>query len=295
MKYKTNGKTFAFSKDIRDDHKHRLSFDELAQKTFGLSFNNAGFWTDRYRPYVLLDEGKVISNASVSIIDTIWEGALKRYIQLGTVMTAPEYRTLGLAKFLINQIFDDWLNHCDAIYLYANDSVLNFYPKFGFVKANEYQATIQVASRDCPVRMLNMSDRSDIAVLNSFYQKSNPFSELPMINNWGLLMFYCSSFMKNCVYYLEDVGAVVIAEQEQDNLTVFDVYSENRTVLRDIISAIAKTHSTCSQVQLGFALKNASPKELSLLNEENSTLFVLEGKENIFKDHQTMFPLLSHA
>jgi hypothetical protein len=31
------------------------------------------------------------------------------------------------------------------------------------------------------------------------------------------------------------------------------------------------------------------------LNGENTTLFVLSSKENVFADNQLMFPLLSHA
>jgi hypothetical protein len=34
----------------------------------------------------------------------------------------------------------------------------------------------------------------DIALLKHYYQKSNPFSQLRVENNFGLLMFYCSAF-----------------------------------------------------------------------------------------------------
>ena len=298
MEYKVNGEGLLFCKKIRDNDRLRSSFDELAQKTFGLSFADwylAGFWTDKYQPYTLLNGEKVVSNASINIIDTMWEGVPKRYIQIGTVMTAVEYRNMGLSKFLLNRIFDDWQKYCDAIYLYANDSVVDFYPKFGFIKANEYQMKLMAKARISNIKRLDMSSESDISLLHNYYQKSNPFSELPMIDNWGLLMFYCSAFMKNCVYFVEDVKAVVIAEQEQDMLKVYDVYCEESVILADVINAVVGAHSACNQVCLGFGLKNANSNELSLLREENTTLFVLQEKENIFKTHKTMFPLLSHA
>lgn len=294
--YQANQKTFIFSKEIREHRERRLSFDALSQETFGLSFEEwykAGFWTDKYQPYTLSDGERVVANASVNIIDTVWEDLPKRYVQIGTVMTAPEYRHMGLSGFLINRIFDDWLHRCNAVYLFANDSVLDFYPKFGFVKANQYQATIQVEPRESRVRKLDMADKSDVALLHTYYQKSNPFSVLPMKNCWGLLMFYCSAFMKDCVYYVEDSDAIVIAEQDKTGLTVFDVFTESEDTLSYIISAIA--HSANAPTRLGFSLKGASEDDLSLLREENTTLFVFGKKENLFQHHKTMFPLLSHA
>ena len=63
---------------------------------------------------------------------TIWNGPIKNYIQLGTVMTAPPCRKQGLSRFLMEEIKKDWEGRCDGMYLFANDTVLDFYPKFGF-------------------------------------------------------------------------------------------------------------------------------------------------------------------
>ena len=59
-------------------------------------------------------------------------GEEKQYIQLGTVMTHPDYRKKGLSRVLTNKAIADYREKCDLIYLFANSSVLNFYPKFGF-------------------------------------------------------------------------------------------------------------------------------------------------------------------
>lgn len=298
MECAINGRTFTFDEDIRDDRIRRLSFDALAQKTFGLSFvkwHDAGYWTDRYRPYVLLDGEKVVANASVNIMDTRWEGVPKRYIQLGTVMTDSAYRRLGLSRFLIYRILEDWLDHCDAIYLYANDAVLDFYPKFGFVKAEEYQTVLCVEPRNATVKRLDMADEADVATLRRLYQENNPFSALPMLDNWGLLMFYCADVMRDCVYHVADSDAALIAEQDQGIWAVFDVYCAREVTLVDAISAIAGIHPGCGQVRLGFAPKDVAAGESALLREEDTTLFVYAGKENVLRDHRTMFPLLSHA
>ena len=72
--YEVGNKTFAFNKHVHSNEAYHHSFSLLAQKTFGLSFQN---WTDKYIPHVLLDGENVVSNVSVNIIDTMWKGSFQ--------------------------------------------------------------------------------------------------------------------------------------------------------------------------------------------------------------------------
>jgi len=298
MKHIVGDKEFEFSKHIRDDPALRRSFDALARATFGLSFDgwySAGYWSDAYQPYALSLEGRVIANASVNRIDTVWQGHRKRYIQLGTIMTAPGFRGLGLQRFLLHQIFEDWLDCCDAMYLYANDGVLDFYPKFGFVKANEYQASIAVTPKPQHARKLDMNSASDVSILHAHYQRSNPLSALPLLDNWGLVMFYCADTLKNCVYYIEDRPAIVIAAREGGALLIYDIFADPGITLAEAAGALPGSSGGSCEIRLGFALRDAPPERVSLLREDDTTLFVLAQKENIFCAHKTMLPFLSRA
>jgi predicted GNAT family N-acyltransferase len=57
---------------------------------------------------------------------------LRTLTQIGTVMTDPEYRGKGLAAELMNRVIGQYENESEAFYLFANDTVLDFYPRFGF-------------------------------------------------------------------------------------------------------------------------------------------------------------------
>nr|WP_309556153.1 hypothetical protein [Clostridium sp. 5N-1] len=46
---------------------------------------------------------------------------------------------------------------------------------------------------------------------------------------------------------------------------------------------------------LGFTPNNISSYEKTLVNEEDTTLFIKIGKDNPFKTEDLMFPVLSHA
>ena len=71
------GLNYRLEKNIRDYTEIRTSFDALAQRVFGLSFEQwyrDGYWTDRYKPYVLLDGGTVVASIAVNRMQTMWRG-----------------------------------------------------------------------------------------------------------------------------------------------------------------------------------------------------------------------------
>lgn len=296
MKYNIKGYEYNYITNVRENDQARTSFNQLAKETFGISFESwyqKGYWGDNYIPYALMDGDTVISNVSVNIIDTTWKNQKKRYVQLGTVMTAATYRHKGLSNWLMEKVLTEWNDKCDAIFLYANDSVLDFYPKFGFEKAIEYQYTMKVQHKETTVEKLDMSSEKDIQLLLRTYELSNPFSALPMENNSGLLMFYCSQFMRENIYYVEQYESIVVAEHDGNNLICYDVFSEGNCQLGDILNAVA-TENTKAAI-LGFTPKHTENCIIEELHAEDTTLFLLKSKENLFVGNKLMIPLLAHA
>lgn len=287
---------YIFTNSMKEDNALRRSYNRLAEKTFGLSFEEFyqnGYWTDKYIPYSLIDDGKVIANASVNILKSLYNGQEKRCIQIGTVMTDSDYRNQGLSRYLIERILSEWKETCDTMYLFANDSVLDFYPKFGFVKAVEYQCSSPITPTKACVRKLDMSHASDREFLKRYYSKSNPYSALAIKDNYELLMFYCTSLMKDCVYFLEDFDSVIIASNKNEILTCYDIFSDGNHAMIEMVSRVAE--SQIRTVVFGFTPAEHAAFHSRILEEEDTTLFVLKGKDNWFVNHQMMFPVLSHA
>ena len=293
-----NGNEYLFTNSIKENDTIRKSFDKLSQKTFGLSFEdwyNDGYWTDAYIPYVLLNNNQVVSNVSVNIMNLDYLGTQKNYIQLGTVMTDIPYRNQGLSKYLMNVVLTEFSKKSDEVYLFANDSVLDFYPKFGFQKAEEHQYICNVNFEPTKkAQKLNMSNLKHINLLRKMAVNKNPYSKFQMIENDGLLMFYCSKFMRDNVYYTEEYSTIIIADITDDVVVCYDVFCENNDIpLQNILSSIIAKKGT--KIQFGFTPLETNDYDLRLFKEEGTTLFMLNKKENLFTANDLMFPLLSHA
>lgn len=284
----------------------RHSFNELASITFdGLNFEawyQNGYWGDCYNPYSIVTDNQVIANVSVNRMEFVWNGERKRFIQLGTVMTAEKYRNQGLIRRIMDEIDQDYGQTVDGVYLFANDSVLDFYPKFGFRQAEEYCYTKtfttaqprRAFSTVQPHRMVQapMRGKKDWLKLENAMRQSVPYSRFHMTGNDSLIMFYITGFMQDAVYYDQEYDAYVIAETEGDSLIVHNIFAREKYPIDDILSAFG---SDVKHVALGFTPMDAEGYSVSVFKEEDCTLFVKGSGFDGFERDRVMFPTLSHA
>lgn len=293
-----NDKKYTFIKDFKDNTLFRKSYNTLTQKTYGFDFEQwyqSGYWGSGYMPYSLLDGENIVANVSTSIVDCLVLGETKRYIQIGTVMTDPDYQNQGLARYLMKRVIEECKSKCDMIYLFANDSVLNFYPKFGFTAVREYQyfKTITNYNEVVVAEKLDMSLEDNRELVIDKVNNSISMSKLTMMKNVGLVMFYCTSFMSDKVYYLSKQDVIAIAELQGDTLYLQDIFSLSAVDLDSVIKSL--TNKEVKAVVLGFIPNDIDSYFVNLLEEDDTTLFVMEDKADLFKDNKLMFPILSHA
>lgn len=307
---------YQLEKHVMQNDALRNAYNELAQKSFGLSFEawyQSGYCGNTHIPYTLFDGEKAVSNISANRMEVAWKGKIRNYIQLGTIMTAPEYRGQGLSRYLMEEVLKDWKDKADAIFLFANQSVLDFYPKFGFERQAQYQySLIPVKATGKKAGNLRNPDEEKVDIeklyeaekleiekpehlkrLENCYQKGNPFSKLQTVNGFGLLMFYCGSFLKDCIYYIPKLDAVMIAEQEEETLYCLDIFCEAGKDLNHILAAVASEE--ISRIVFQFTPAEAQKYEMEKIEDEDNALFVLRGKENIFADEKLMFPEIAHT
>ncbi len=280
--------------DYRNDKELRDSFNGLAEKVFGLNFEGwyqNGFWQDNYIPYSVVIDGKVVSNISVNRCDMYYKGKTVRLIQLGTVMTDPDYRGKGYARLLMEKILSDYGDKVDGIYLFANDSVVDFYPKFGFTEGREMRFCKDVTVRNQMTAVnVPMSGREDWEKMANILNGTEQNAAMYMVGNPGLYMFYLSQFMQENVFYISECDTYAVAETEDDTLILHAVIGNG-----DIDQVISSFGDKIRRVVLGFTPKDTSGYEKSEVHEDDTTLFVQGRFFEETKDDDYMFQPITHA
>jgi GNAT superfamily N-acetyltransferase len=296
MDVSIKGKKCTFVPNAIKDERYRSGYFTLIHKVFGLDFlpwYASGYAGDAFIPYALFVGDVAVAGVGIALNNFRWHGSPKKYVQISTVATDLDYRRQGLCKWLMERALAEWHGKCDCIYLYANDSVVDFYPGFGFVPVYEYRYSMPVTKRGGAFRKMDLSSQKDVDLLIERHRVSNPFSSLAMDGGIGSMMFHCINFLRDDIYYVEKYDAVVIAEQEGNDMLCYDVYTDNRCELGDILGIIAS--EGIRTATLGFTPRDEDGYVVEKANEKDTTFFIMQGKENILADNKVTFPFLSRA
>ena len=288
-----------YMKDYKNDENLRKNFNELATMVFGINFEDwyqKGFWNNRYIPFSYIDGDKVVANVSVNVLNLVIYGEKKNAIQIGTVMTHPDYRKRGLSASLMKKVLDEYEYKYDFMYLFANRTVLDFYPKFGFKSVHEYQYSMKYSpskSYLTGIRKINCNNEEDVNFIYKFVSKRVPASKLFGTENaLSILMFHCMYVFNNDIYYLEREDVIVIYKKGNKQIDIFDIISKKEININDILSKI--TDRDTNKVVFHYTPDyKGIHTESNILNGSDG-LFVRENGNNHFS-LQIKHPLISQA
>lgn len=282
MKYK-------LFKEIRKDDEKRLSFNKLAINIFGIDFeywNKKGGWNDNYITYGYYINNRCISNASFNPMELIIDGETVKAIQIGTVMTDPEYRGQGLAKELINIIINDNKDKCELFFLYANPKAYSLYKGCGFSHRLENSYIVDVTDYKKIETPLNRSILSIEKFIN-IKKSSIPISEkLSAIDDIHVAYFYYYLGFDQMIYKVKP-DVYVVYKIEKDVLSLYAVYSKDKQKLENIIKKI--TPAGINMIKLLFT-PNEKIKGL-IVEEDNIDCMMKNNPQSIPLGYK--FPLIS--
>ena len=235
---------------------------------------------------------------SANKFNIIHNGELKKAIQLGTVMTDEHYRNKGLIRKLMDTILKEYENY-DLIYLFANDSVLDFYPKFGFKKVIEgkyemdtKEITALELNNDKVIK-LDLENEEQKNIIKRLAENRVPISkELGIVNDSSILNLYCNYEFREDLYYIKEEDTIIILRRENNVVNLFDVLSEDDFDLDNIISKVIRKED--KSIQFNFIPKSKKYKiQFELEENTEDILFVKEGKVNL--EDGILFPKTSHT
>lgn len=291
-------KTISFIKDYKNNNNLRASFNDLANTTFGINFESwyeHGYWTSKYIPYSFVKDNKIIANASVNIIPFVVNNEMKKAVQIGTVMTHPEFRNQGLARKLMDMILYDYQT-VDMVYLFANPSVLDFYPKFGFHAVGETQYSKEFTGKPNGqvIQRLHGNRKEDLQFIYDFSKRNNnTIAIFDTVDTSELLMFYCMYVFPEDIYYIPQEDVLILCQKEENTLHVFKVISEKPYHIDQIISYIVDDHT--NEVVLHFTPEDNLDAYSQVKYEDSNTLFVKYNHPDMALPKHFKHPITSQA
>ncbi|MGN7478318.1 GNAT family N-acetyltransferase [Solibacillus silvestris] len=273
---------------IRNNPKLKQSFFKLAESTFGLEFaqwDALGYWNDMYCPYAFEAGGEIVANVSISSGTMILDGQYVKAVQIGTVMTHPKFQGQGLSKKLMEKVMED-TTEADILYLFANESVLGFYPKFGF--ETRTQATFTIAAKDlsiapAEVKKVNIMDADTRKLFYEAVMHRMPISlKMSMLQNENIVMFHALTQYRNDIYFVPKFHAFVIAKEYESSLQLIDVISKNLVDLTELLNSLPIKKQ---KVELCFTPDKLSIPVQEGVFKDDGAMFVKNQRELIYPNH----------
>lgn len=284
--------------NYKNDSHLRESFFTLSELTFGINFKewfNLGYWTEAYQCFSIVEDNKIVANVSASLLDLVIDYKAYKAIQIGTVMTHPDYRGRGYARQLLEEVIEHYEQQTDFIYLFANDKVLDFYPKFGFSERQQSTYKVQastIAQIPSPLKKLSMDSEKDRQLLFDFAKNRVPISQaFGTQNSAGLLMFYAIVVLRNVIYYDQNNEAIYIVKEQDRVMTVYDILTKQPHPLTALLATI--NSESLQQFDLYFTPDHDIPSEKGV-NLDDGTLFV-KSRDGVVFPHRLCHPFTSIA
>jgi len=263
---------YKIHENCRDNDQLRTMFYDCIKAVFpGIDFktwHDRGFWTEHYIPHAIVRDNKMIANVSASTMNIILNGQKVRGVQIGTVATLPEFRNQGLSRYLMEYVLHKYDDTTDLFFLFANETVLDFYPKFGFKRYDEvvFKTTAGLPSADYSARKLSVDSDDDIALIRRLLADRLPLTALfgavdyDFITWWHILNIFPDK-----LYYLPDNDILFIISEKDDQLHIWDIVFTKPFDLIPAISQVIQSDSLKSvryyfaPDRLGFEYTDTEP------------------------------------
>lgn len=239
----------------------QISFNNGNNKVYQFMLNNLlkdlffdfqfwydlNLWDENYESYSAIDNGEIVSNICVFKTQILFNSKQYPALSVGAVATKKEYRGRGLARALMEHIIEKYGNV--PMCLSANESVVNFYPKFGFKRIYDKLPVCEYTINNGA--MPNKLSYDDPKVWNYVYNRVNFSQKFDCLNTASINIFHIYwGYLRDCIYELPEINTMVIAKQNGEILKLFGVFS-----LRDIsFSDLARylPFTNVKKIEFGF-------------------------------------------
>ena len=124
--------------------------------------------------------------------------------------------------------------------LFANDKVLDFYPRFGFRREHEMVfACDHAVAPERKAAPLALEKPDDLALLKRLCRSAEPVTRRYGAQGYvSIFLWHALSFFPRDVYYLPEHDAAIVLRRRKQTLTIFDILTENPFDLAAVLPSL---------------------------------------------------------
>lgn len=233
----------------KNDKKYQSMLNNLLKNIF-LDFQfwyDLNLWDDNYESYAIVEQDEIVSNICVFKTQLIFNHKQYLALSLGAVATKKECRGKGYSKTLMDHIISKYNNI--PMYLSANESVVDFYPKFGFTRTYE-----KLPIYECEIN--NQIEPKKLQYDNAkvweyIYKRKNFSQKLDCLNTFSVNMFHiCLGYLKDCIYEIPEIDTMIIAENKGSTLKLIGVFSLKNVSFSELLKHLP--FRNIKKIEFGF-------------------------------------------
>jgi predicted N-acetyltransferase YhbS len=233
-----------------------------------------GGWVAGYDVFAAIADNQIVSTVGRSAMRFVINGEERSGYQLGAVATRPGHRNRGLARLLMNKVLGELDAPDQPVILFANPSVLDFYPRFGFRRLSQARFVGHVDLRPSGTfaPTLDLARPIDRAWLADHCASAIATGQHFAARDYYPAMLFNLTHRPRTIIRLDLFGAVVIVQQDGNRLVIEDLLPTRPFRLKDALPYVcAKPVRT---LEFGFHPEAWWPNaESQALDDGGSPLF----------------------
>lgn len=231
-----------------------------------------GGWNEDYTAWLLEDGADIVASVGVTRMRLALGGELRDGYQLGAVATHPERRGRGHSRVLLDAVLADI--GAAPVLLFANERVLDFYPRFGFhaVGQRRFAADLALGPAASPARRCDVADAAAREALAALCAGAVVNDAAFGARDYYSTLLWHLTYRPIRAYWLADGDAVAAVEQDGDTLILHDLIARRPFDLAAALPSVIG--APIAHIEFGFQPHRWWPQARDIGVYAGSPLFV---------------------
>jgi predicted N-acetyltransferase YhbS len=181
-----------------------------------------GGWVAGYDVFAAIVDNQIVSTVGRSAMRFVINGEERSGYQLGAVATPLGHRNRGLARLLMNKVLGELDAPDQPVILFANPTVLDFYPRFGFRRLSQarFVGHVDVRPSGTFAPSLDLARPIDRAWLADHCASAVAIGQHFAAQDYYPAMLFNLTHRPRTIIRLDLFGAVVIVQQDGNRLLI---------------------------------------------------------------------------